>query len=100
MRMGLLHQMVVDCTRHTKLAQFSGKVCGGRIFGWSLLRVRMERWSEWSARTFTAARLNDEDILASNTLLDLHTGLSALELVEEHLCRRYAEVVADGSVIE
>jgi hypothetical protein len=49
-------------------------------------------------RTFTAARLDDEDILASDTLFNLDTRLTALELVQKHLGLGYAEVVADGPV--
>ena len=45
---------------------------------------------------FTTTRLNDEDILAADTFLDLHSGLAALELVEKHLGLGYAEVVADS----
>jgi len=48
-------------------------------------------------RTLPSARLDDEDILASDALLNFHPRLAALELGQQHLCRRYAEVVADGS---
>ena len=48
------------------------------------------------SRTFTAARLDDEDILASHALLNLDSRLADLELAKEDLCRRDAEVVADG----
>lgn len=53
---------------------------------------------EWAGKfhTFTTTRLNDEDILAADTFLDLHSGLAALELVEKHLGLGYAEVVADS----
>jgi hypothetical protein len=55
--------------------------------------------AEWSrCRTFAAARLDDEDILAAHAFFNLHPRLAALELVKQHLCRRYAEVVADGPV--
>lgn len=47
-------------------------------------------------RTFSSTRLDDEDILATDALFDLYTRLTALELVKEHLRRRYAEMVADG----
>jgi hypothetical protein len=47
-------------------------------------------------RTFSSAGLDDEDILASHALFNLNARLAALELVEQHLGRRYAEVVADG----
>ena len=47
--------------------------------------------------TWTSARLDDEDILPSHTLLDLDPGLTDLELAEEDLCGRDTEVVADGS---
>ncbi|PWO29439.1 GPI anchored serine-threonine rich protein [Pyrenophora tritici-repentis] len=50
-------------------------------------------------RTFTAARLDDEDILASNTLFNLNSCLTALELVKKHLGLGYAKVVADGPAI-
>ena len=54
--------------------------------------------SQEGARTFTAARLDDEDILPSDTLLNLDPRLAALELVEKHLSLRYAEVVADSPI--
>jgi hypothetical protein len=49
-------------------------------------------------RTFSSARLDDEDILSSDALFNLNPRLAALELVQQYLCRRYAEVVADSSV--
>ena len=49
-------------------------------------------------RTFTAARLDDEDILSSHTLLNLNARLAALELVKKHLGLGYAEVVADSPI--
>jgi hypothetical protein len=61
---------------------------------WLGMRARRAR----GLRTFTAARLDDEDILSSHTLLNLDTRLAALELVKEHLGLGYAEVVADGSM--
>jgi hypothetical protein len=33
-------------------------------------------------RTFSSTRLDDEDILSTNTLFDLNTRLTALELVK------------------
>lgn len=47
-------------------------------------------------RTFTTARLDDEDILSANALFDLDPRLADLELAKQDLCRRDAEVVADG----
>jgi hypothetical protein len=53
---------------------------------------------EEGVRTFTAARLDDEDILPSDALLNLDPRLAALELVEKHLGLGYAEVVADSPI--
>jgi hypothetical protein len=47
-------------------------------------------------RTFPSTGLDDEDILSSHALFNLNARLAALELVKQHLCRRYAEVVADS----
>jgi hypothetical protein len=47
-------------------------------------------------RTFASARLDNEDILSSHALFDLYPRLAALELIEQHLCRGYAQVVADS----
>lgn len=47
-----------------------------------------------ASRTFTAARLDDEDIFATHALLNLHSRLAPLELVEQHFGTRYAEVAA------
>jgi hypothetical protein len=49
-------------------------------------------------RTFASARLDNEDILSSHALFDLYPRLAALELIEQHLCRGYAQVVADSPV--
>ena len=49
-------------------------------------------------RTFTTARLDDEDILAAHALLNLDSRLAAFELVKKHLCTRDAQVIADGPV--
>ena len=54
-------------------------------------------WEE-DIRTFTAARLDNEDILPSDALLDLDPRLAALELVEKYLGLGYAEVVADSPI--
>jgi hypothetical protein len=51
--------------------------------------------SQEEIRTFTTARLDDENILPSYTLLNLDPRLAALELVKKHLSLRYAELVAD-----
>jgi hypothetical protein len=48
------------------------------------------------SHTWTAARLDDKDILPSHALFNLHPGLPDLELAKEDLCGRDAEVVADG----
>jgi hypothetical protein len=78
-RMGVLHQVVVDCTQ----------------------RVLAEsRHVEMASCTFSSTRLDNEDILSSHALLDLDPRLAALELVQQRLCRRYAEVVADGPTRE
>jgi hypothetical protein len=47
-------------------------------------------------RTWTAARLDDEDILSAHALFNLDPRLAHLELAKEDLCGRDAEVVADG----
>jgi hypothetical protein len=77
--MGVLHQVVVDCTQ---------QVLAGL---WHM---------EMANCTFSSTRLDDEDILSSHALLDLDPRLAALELVQQRLCRRYAEVVADGPTRE
>jgi len=87
MRMGLLHQMVVDCAQHQKSARLFSECAVPKPCATSVLD---------DFRTFTAARLDDEDILASNTLLNLNSRLTALELVKKHLGLWYAKVVADG----
>lgn len=51
---------------------------------------------EQECHTFTASRLNDEDIFPSNALLDFHSSLAAFELGKKDFCGRNAEVVADG----
>ena len=43
-----------------------------------------------------AARLDNEDIFASDRLLDLNTSLSYCKLSEENFCGWYAELVADS----
>jgi hypothetical protein len=48
------------------------------------------------SRTFSSTRLDDEDILPAHALLNLNARLAAFELGQQHLGRRYAEVVADG----
>jgi hypothetical protein len=48
------------------------------------------------SHTWTAARLDDKDILPSHALFNLHPGLPDLELAKEGLCGWDAEVVADG----
>lgn len=64
------------------------------------LRLGMRARPARGLRTFTAAGLDDEDILSSYTLLDLDTRLTTLELVEKHLGLGYAEVVADGPIAQ
>jgi hypothetical protein len=94
MRMGLLHQMVVDCARHEQLAKFLKCVPDSRVP--SCLQPSMLQ----EIRTFTAARLDDEDILPAHALLNLDPRLAALELVEQDLGLRYAEVVADSPIAD
>ena len=48
--------------------------------------------------TFTTTRLDDKDILSTDTFLNLHSRLAALELVKKHLGLGYAEVVADSPI--
>ena len=62
------------------------------------LRLGMRARPARGLRTFTAARLDDEDILSSHTLLNLNARLAALELVKKHLGLGYAEVVADSPI--
>ena len=91
---GLLHQVVVDC-RCTWSAQFSKlEVRAVFVCGTTACDEALSACGQ--GRTFSAAGLNDEDILPAHALLDLDPRLAALELGQQHLCRRYAEVVADG----
>ena len=69
--------------RSNKAAPAAKKKCDAHVAGGEL-------------RTFTTTRLDDEDILSSHALLYFNPGLSALELVKEHLGLGYAEVVADS----
>jgi hypothetical protein len=55
-----------------------------------------QRWGGGRAGTFSAARLDDEDIFASHALLNLDAGLADLELAQEDFGGGDAEVVADG----
>lgn len=64
------------------------------------LRLRMRARPARGLRTFTAAGLDDEDILSSYTLLDLDTRLTTLELVKKYLGLGYAEVVADSPIAQ
>ena len=48
--------------------------------------------------TFSAARLDDEDIFPSHALLDFHARLADLELAKEDFGGGDAEVVTDGPV--
>jgi hypothetical protein len=98
--MGVLHQVVVHCAAHAESAMVLSRACGAFV-GRRLGQVRGgatdgAHRGKSRDRTFSSAGLDDEDILASHALLDLNARLAALELVEQHLGRRYAEVVADG----
>jgi hypothetical protein len=50
------------------------------------------------AGTFSAARLDDEDIFPSHALLNLDARLADLELAKEDFGGGDAEMVADGPV--
>jgi hypothetical protein len=98
--MGVLHQVVVHCAAHAESAMVLSRACGAFV-GRRLWQARGgatdgAHRGKSRDRTFSSAGLDDEDILASHALLDLNARLAALELVEQHLGRRYAEVVADG----
>jgi hypothetical protein len=113
MRMGVLHKVVVHCMRHIQSAIFFSNCEHGAFrspvgrppaasvcmhAGPAATKPRsVHRVKKMKRRhTFSTAGLDDEDILSSHALLNLNTRLAALELVKQHLGRRYAEVVADS----